>query len=132
MAGQTKAKLTTVQIGGTGPALVMTEEDAQAYLAMSKTFLAELRPEGMREEDLVRRITDTSWRLDRMRNIAGTLRGLAKEELQPAIEKADREESRLSRMLELLRKQFEKLRTKRRSKQISEAFAKTGHSRLIH
>lgn len=112
--------------------MVMTEEDAQAYLAMSEAYLAELRPQGIQEEDLVRHIANTSWRLRRVQNIAGTFRSLGKDELDPAIEKADREELRLTKMLRAYEKQFAKLRAKRRQKQISEAFDKPDRSLLIH
>jgi hypothetical protein len=112
--------------------MVMTEEDAQAYRALFEAILADLKPDGIREEDLAGRIANTSWRLRRIQSIARTFRSLGKSELDPAIEKADKEETGLAKMLQGYQKQFAKLRAKRRQRQIAEAFAKPTVSQLIH
>ena len=63
--GKKKASLNAWRHGLTGQTVVMAAEDLKAYLAFRKDLFTQLQPANALESQLVGRIVDTQWRLNR-------------------------------------------------------------------
>lgn len=57
----------------TGQALLMTEDDDRAYYNFCHKYVQEFQPKTFNEEQLVRTIADTQWRLNRTRAVENNL-----------------------------------------------------------
>ena len=64
--GKAKSSLNAVKTGLTGRAVLLPNEDADAYETHLLQYLEEFQPVGARETELVQSLADTQWRLNRI------------------------------------------------------------------
>ncbi|MGH9622581.1 MAG: hypothetical protein ACRD45_23095, partial [Bryobacteraceae bacterium] len=64
--GKAKSALNSVKTGLTGRTVLLPTDDAAAYEQHVQRFLAELKPAGAREHELVQALADNSWRTERI------------------------------------------------------------------
>ncbi len=123
-------------VRGHATAFLLTQEDAERYKALAEEWMEELQPRGPMEKIVAEHIVNTQWRLNRITSIAHNLRilsGLGREgDSTGAIDKADKEKTRLSKMLIRYHKEFARARSEDRKRRISEAFRGPGQSPLVH
>jgi hypothetical protein len=87
--GKAKSCLNAVKTGLTARTVLLPAEDAARYEQHVCEFFAELQPVGPRETELVRSLTDTSWRVARIPGLEMTI--FAHGRIQFADQFADRE-----------------------------------------
>ncbi len=127
----------------TGQKLMYQASEIRAYMHLGAEYMAELRPVGIRETQTAQRIVDLNWRLNRLTAIETnllTFNSLAKSNENPTgdpntegimahayawatdctysktFEAISRYESRLTRLLIQLTKEFERLQDRRLAK----------------
>ena len=78
--GKQRVSLNALRHGLTGHAVVLPQEDFDAYNKHSRRFQDELKPVGIFEEEVALTISDTYWRLNRLRAMENTIFALAANE----------------------------------------------------
>ncbi len=63
--GKQRASLNATSHGLTGKAVLLPDEDKQAYETLCREFAADLKPKGAMETHLVQTLADQQWRLHR-------------------------------------------------------------------
>jgi hypothetical protein len=84
-AGKQRSKLNALRHGLTGHTIVLPTEDHSAYQCHSQSFLAEYRPQGATETQLVQSLLDTSWQLNRAAAVETNLFSLGITEMENSI-----------------------------------------------
>ncbi len=65
-AGKRKSSLNALRHGLTGQTIVLPSDDLNAYQHHIQSFVAEYRPKGATESQLVQSLADTAWRQNRV------------------------------------------------------------------
>jgi hypothetical protein len=84
-AGKKRSSLNAYRHGLTGQTIILPAEDLDAYTAFTRTFFDDYKPVGIRENQLVQSLADTSWRLNRAAALENNLVGLGFDEHQNSI-----------------------------------------------
>jgi len=100
--GQQKVTLAAVKHQLTGRNLFMAPAELATYLTVGLQMVESMRPVGVVETQLMQRIIDTNWRLNR-----------AAAPLEGARETLDRHEAHLQRLLRRMTGEYETMKSKR-------------------
>ena len=129
-AGKRRSAMNALTHGLTGRTPLLPSEDPAAFERHAKEFLAEYRPEGATEKQLVQELIDTSWRLNRVPALEAQLLARAANPPTPeaaiefdivdahlAIDKLGLYSHRLSRQFHKTLEQLRDIQAERRTKQ---------------
>ena len=82
-AGKAKSSLNAVKTGLTGRTVVLPGEDAERYKSHIERFRKALKPVGVLEEAVARRLADTQWRLARIPTLESGILALGRKRCAP-------------------------------------------------
>jgi len=138
--GKQRSRMNAFKHNLTGQSLILQEDELESYQRLSKTFLSDLQPKDELERQMVQKIIDTNFRLNRIASIENNMFnfGLIENETQTvhddrievmiaqtrswmnrssSFEVLGRYESRLTRQLLLFTRELERLQKDRRDRE---------------